>query len=46
MLADRPYRPALEPAEVRAELVSCSGSQFDPSVIEALLAELSAPSAR
>ncbi len=40
MLSARPYRPALGIAEVRAELGNCAGSQFDPQVVEALLAEL------
>jgi diguanylate cyclase (GGDEF)-like protein len=37
---DRPYRPALTPAEAEAEVVRCSGSQFDPEVVAALLAVL------
>jgi HD-GYP domain-containing protein (c-di-GMP phosphodiesterase class II) len=37
---DRPYRPALTPAEAEAEVVRWSGSQFDPEVVAALLAVL------
>jgi diguanylate cyclase (GGDEF)-like protein len=40
MTADRVYRPALGVKEARAELRSCSGSQFDPRVIAAFLAAL------
>jgi two-component system, cell cycle response regulator len=46
LTARRPYRPALSPAEALAELRRCSGSQFDPGVVEALgqdLAEEAAP---
>jgi two-component system, cell cycle response regulator len=42
----RPYRPALGPSEALAELRRCSGTQFDPRVVEALgqdLAEEAAP---
>ncbi len=44
LVSDRPYREALPVAEARAELVRCAGTQFDPRVIEALLACLDAPS--
>ena len=37
MLSDRPYRRALEIAEVEAELVRCSGSQFDPAIVDIML---------
>jgi putative nucleotidyltransferase with HDIG domain len=37
MLSDRPYRKALGVAQVRAELVRCSGSQFDPAIVQAIL---------
>ena len=37
MLSDRPYRKALPLELVRGELLEFSGSQFDPSVIQALL---------
>jgi HD-GYP domain-containing protein (c-di-GMP phosphodiesterase class II) len=40
MTSDRPYRRALSQAAARAELLSNSGSQFDPEVIGALVAEL------
>ena len=41
MTSDRPYRKALPRAEAIAELRRCSGSQFDPAVVEALVAALS-----
>jgi HD-GYP domain-containing protein (c-di-GMP phosphodiesterase class II) len=37
MLTDRPYRAALTEEEAAAELRACSGKQFDPDVVEALL---------
>jgi diguanylate cyclase (GGDEF)-like protein len=37
----RPYSPALSAAEAREELLRCSGTQFDPVVVGALLDELS-----
>lgn len=37
MLSDRPYRDALPVAEVRKELERCSGSQFDPSLVDTIL---------
>jgi HD domain len=37
MTTNRPYRPAMPPASARAELRRCSGQQFDPAVVEALL---------
>jgi diguanylate cyclase (GGDEF)-like protein len=40
MIADRPYRAGMPAAEARAELVRCSGSQFDPVVVRALLRAL------
>jgi HD-GYP domain-containing protein (c-di-GMP phosphodiesterase class II) len=43
MSNDRPYRGALAPSEVRAELRDGAGSQFDPAVVEALLAVLDEP---
>jgi hypothetical protein len=36
MTADRPYRDALEADEALAEVCSKAGSQFDPSVVDAL----------
>ena len=40
MTSDRSYRKALPRAEAVAELRKCSGTQFDPRVVEALLASL------
>jgi two-component system cell cycle response regulator len=40
MVASRPYAPGMSEADARAELGRCAGSQFDPRVIDALLAEL------
>jgi putative nucleotidyltransferase with HDIG domain len=37
MTTTRSYRHASSPAVAAAELVRCSGSQFDPAVVEALL---------
>lgn len=37
LVTDRPYRSALSPQDVRAELVRCRGSQFDPTVCDAVL---------
>lgn len=37
MTADRPYRPALNEAAVREELVKYRGKQFDPSICDVLL---------
>jgi len=38
MTTDRPYRAALGEADVRREIMKCSGSQFDPAICDALLA--------
>jgi len=38
MTTTRPYREAMDPAAAAVELQRCSGSQFDPTVVEALLA--------
>jgi putative nucleotidyltransferase with HDIG domain len=38
MTSDRPYRPALGPADVRRELVKHRGKQFDPYICDRLLA--------
>ncbi len=46
LTAQRPYRPALSSSEALAELRRCAGTQFDPTVVEALgqdLAEEVAP---
>ena len=40
MTSDRPYRAALPVEEAIAELRRHSGTQFDPSVVDALLAVL------
>jgi two-component system, cell cycle response regulator len=40
MIDTRPYAPAASPATARDELRRCAGSQFDPRVIDALLAVL------
>jgi diguanylate cyclase (GGDEF)-like protein len=40
MISDRPYAAALSPEEARAELEACTGSQFDPAVVAAIVAEL------
>ena len=37
MIADRPYRPGMPVREACAELARCSGTQFDPAVVEAFL---------
>jgi HD-GYP domain-containing protein (c-di-GMP phosphodiesterase class II) len=37
----RPYSPAQTPAEAREEIQRCSGRQFDPVVVAALLEEVS-----
>ena len=36
MLSDRPYRKALPLAHVREELRRCSGTQFDPDIVQAI----------
>jgi HD-GYP domain-containing protein (c-di-GMP phosphodiesterase class II) len=38
MTTDRPYRQARDEADALAELRRCSGSQFDPVVVEAFVA--------
>jgi HD-GYP domain-containing protein (c-di-GMP phosphodiesterase class II) len=38
MTTTRPYRRALDPSVAAAELVRCACTQFDPVVVEALLA--------
>ena len=42
MTTDRPYRRAGSPEEAIAELRRCAGTHFDPDVVRALVAELSA----
>ncbi len=46
MTCDRSYRASLGPARARAELLRCAGTQFDPRVVEALLAVLDRESER
>jgi HD-GYP domain-containing protein (c-di-GMP phosphodiesterase class II) len=40
MTSDRVYRPRLSHEEALAELRRCSGTQFDPLIVEAFSAEL------
>ena len=40
MVADRPYRPGTPAASACEELIRCSGTQFDPTVVEAFMASL------
>lgn len=40
MTSDRPYRPAMTFEHAQQELRDCAGTQFDPDVVQALLAEL------
>ena len=40
MISDRPYRSAMPVADAYEELRANAGSQFDPAVVEALLAVL------
>lgn len=37
MTTERPYRPGMSEAEVRAEVVRCRGTQFDPTIVDRLL---------
>jgi putative nucleotidyltransferase with HDIG domain len=37
MTSDRPYRPKQTPKAARAEIERCSGTQFDPEVVEVFL---------
>ncbi len=46
MTADRPYRKALSDEQAVAEMLRCSGTQFDPAIVQAFLIALGrAPSA-
>ena len=36
MTSDRPYRAGMEVEEAVAELRRCSGTQFEPEIVEAL----------
>jgi HD-GYP domain-containing protein (c-di-GMP phosphodiesterase class II) len=40
MTTDRPYREARPVDEAVAELRRCSGTDFDPAVVEALIASV------
>jgi HD-GYP domain-containing protein (c-di-GMP phosphodiesterase class II) len=40
MTTDRPYRLGMDPADARAELERSAGTQFDPHVVNALVAVL------
>ena len=37
MLSDRPYRKALSIEQVERELLRCSGTQFDPKIVDVIL---------
>ena len=41
MTADRVYRPAMPVHDAVQELIRCSGTQFDPQVVDAMLAAAS-----
>ena len=43
MTTDRVYRPALSQTEALAEMRANAGTQFDPDVVEALVARVTAP---
>ena len=45
MVTDRPYRQAVDLPAALEELKRCAGSQFDPTVVTALTAVLTAPAA-
>ena len=40
MTSDRAYRDAMAHDDAVAELVSCSGTQFDPRIVAALVGHL------
>ena len=40
MTSDRPYSKARSVQEAATEMRRCAGTQFDPRVVDALLAEL------
>jgi HD-GYP domain-containing protein (c-di-GMP phosphodiesterase class II) len=42
MTSGRPYRPALSQADAAAEIERCGGTQFDPEIVDAFLAALTA----
>jgi diguanylate cyclase (GGDEF)-like protein/PAS domain S-box-containing protein len=37
MISDRPYKPGRSPAAAIHEIVNCSGSQFSPKVVDAMV---------
>ncbi len=37
MMSERPYKKAMTVGQARREIIRCSGTQFDPRVVEALL---------
>jgi HD-GYP domain-containing protein (c-di-GMP phosphodiesterase class II) len=43
MTHDRPYRPAMTLGRAEDELRACAGTQFDPQIVDALLAEMLNP---
>ncbi|MBI5886224.1 MAG: hypothetical protein HZB85_06545 [Deltaproteobacteria bacterium] len=45
MSADRPYRKGRPMEAIVAELKRCSGTQFDPVMVEAFLSTLKTPAA-
>ena len=42
MTSDRPYRPGLSMEEALTEIVRCSGSQFDPRIVDAVVSAVDA----
>ena len=40
MMVNRPHQQARTPADARSELQRCAGTQFDPTIVEALVALL------
>jgi putative nucleotidyltransferase with HDIG domain len=46
MTTDRPYRSALTVADALEEIRTCSGSQFDPAIVDAFLAAYEADPVR
>jgi diguanylate cyclase (GGDEF)-like protein len=44
LVSDRPYRTALPREAAIAEMCRCSGTQFDPHIVSALLTEIREPS--
>jgi HD-GYP domain-containing protein (c-di-GMP phosphodiesterase class II) len=43
MICDRPYRPAMDLDAAIGEVCGASGTQFDPSVVEALVEAVAPP---